>query len=189
LFNGIAQSDELTRVLVSYVVQGDQALMPSLTVRETLRFAAMMRLPRYMDKEAKLERAGYVIQQLGLEACADTVIGSPGSNIGISDGQRRRVSIGVQILTDPKILVLDEPTLGLDSQAARGVINILHSLAQEGRTIICTLSQSPSDFFPKFGSILLLAKGGKLVYEGGAEKMLTYFEEIGQPCPVHISPR
>ena len=97
-------SDSVVRSLCSYVTQDDDALLPSLTVRETLRFAAGLRLPKWMSSGEKIRRAEEVILKMGLKDCADNLIGSEFVK-GISGGERRRVAIGVQILTEPKILL------------------------------------------------------------------------------------
>lgn len=104
LFNGTLPSDSVVRSLCSYVTQDDDALLPSLTVRETLRFAAGLRLPKWMSTNEKMRRAEDVLLKMGLKDCADNLIGSEFVK-GISGGERRRVTIGVQILTEPKILL------------------------------------------------------------------------------------
>jgi ABC-type multidrug transport system ATPase subunit len=187
LFNNVIPSDSVVRALTSYVVQDDTALLPSLTVRETLHFAATIRLPAHMTRPAKLARAEKVLAQLGLRHCADTLVGSEFVK-GISGGERRRVSIAVQILTDPKVLMLDEPSSGLDAATAHGMMELLQALAMEGRTIICTVHQSRSDLFPLFGNLLLLANGGRMVYSGKAEEMVSYFQGVGYPCPTFANP-
>lgn len=140
-----------------------------------------------MTKAQKIARAEEVLSQLGLRHCADTLIGSEFVK-GISGGERRRVSIAIQILTDPKILMLDEPSSGLDANTAHGVMELLQALAQEGRTIVCTIHQSRSDIFPLFGNLLLLANGGRMIYSGKAKDMIQYFEGIGYPCPTFANP-
>jgi len=186
LFNNTSPSDSVIRALTSYVVQDDTALLPSLTVRETLHFAAIIRLPRHMTKFQKVARAEQVLSQLGLRHCADTLVGSEFVK-GISGGEKRRVSIAIQILTDPKILMLDEPSSGLDANTAHGMMELLQALAKEGRTIICTIHQSRSDLFPLFGNLLLLANG-RMIYSGKAENMMEYFEAAGYPCPTFANP-
>jgi ABC-type multidrug transport system ATPase subunit len=187
LFNNALPSDNVIRALTSYVVQDDSALLPSLTVRETLHFAAIIRLPQHMTKSQKLARAEEVLSLLGLKHCADTLVGSEFVK-GISGGERRRVSIAIQILTDPKILMLDEPSSGLDANTAHGMMELLQALAEEGRTIICTIHQSRSDLFPLFGNLLLLAHGGRMAYSGKASEMVEYFTEAGYPCPTFANP-
>ena len=187
LFNNAIPSDDVIRSLTSYVVQDDTALLPSLTVRETLHFAAIIRLPPHLSKSQKLARAEEVLSQLGLNHCADTLIGSEFVK-GISGGEKRRVSIAIQILTDPKILMLDEPSSGLDANTAHSVMELLQGLAKEGKTIICTIHQSRSDLFPLFGNLLLLANGGRMIYSGKGMDMMQYFNNIEYQCPTFANP-
>ncbi|GMG13582.1 unnamed protein product [Aspergillus oryzae] len=100
------------RAMCSYVSQSDN-LQPFLTVRETLLFAAGLRLPRWITKEQRYSKVDSIIRTMGLTSCAETIVGDRKQK-GISGGEKRRVSIGIQLLTDPRILILDEPTSGLD---------------------------------------------------------------------------
>ena len=104
-------------------------------IRELLRYSALLRLPRTMTKEAKLARVEKVMRQLNLIKCGDTRVGVPGVTRGISGGERRRVSIGLELLVNPRLLFLDEPTSGLDSTMAEQVVTILRNLARQGRTV------------------------------------------------------
>jgi ABC-type multidrug transport system ATPase subunit len=185
--NGKIPSENVWRAVSSYVVQKDASLIPSLTVRETLNFAAVLRLPQGMDNSAKIAKAEYVMNQLGLAKCADVLVGS--STIrGISGGERRRVGIAVQILSNPTVLILDEPTSGLDGSTAAGVMDMLFRLADEGRTVICTLHQTSSKLFPNFGNLLLLAQGGRMLYSGKAQNMIEYFDSVGYQFPPDTNP-
>lgn len=186
-FNGAVPSDSVIRSVCSYVCQDDDALLPSLTVRETLRFSAGLRLPAFMTPAQKNQRAEEVLMKLGLKDCADNLIGSDTVK-GISGGEKRRVSIAVQILTDPRVLLLDEPTSGLDAFTASSIMEVLQGLAQEGRTLILTIHQSRSDIFQTFGNVLLLARGGAPVYAGNASGLLPYFSERGYICPTTTNP-
>ncbi|WEW60487.1 hypothetical protein PRK78_005974 [Emydomyces testavorans] len=187
LYNGSLPSENLIRAISSFVMQDDDALMPSLTVRESLRFAAGLRLPSWMSKEEKNQSAEDILLKMGLKDCADNLIGN---NLikGISGGEKRRVTIAIQILTDPKVLLLDEPTSGLDSFTATSIIEVLNGLAAEGRTLVLTIHQSRSDLFQYFSNILLLARGGHLVYAGRGPEMLPHFEQLGYPCPTATNP-
>ncbi|KAI1331558.1 ABC transporter [Xylariaceae sp. FL0255] len=187
LFNDAAPSVSVIRSVVSYVCQDDDALLPSLTVRETLRFSAGLRLPPWMSKQEKNRRAEEVLLKVGLKDCADNLIGSDLVK-GISGGEKRRVSIAVQILTDPRILLLDEPTSGLDAFTANSIMEVLNGLANEGRTVILTIHQARTDLFKNFGNILLLAGGGAPTYSGPARHMLNYFDGLGYQCPQHTNP-
>lgn len=186
-FNGAEPSDSVVRSVCSYVCQDDDALLPSLTVRETLHFAAGLRLPRFLSRAEKNARAEAVLLKMGLKDCADNLVGNELVK-GISGGEKRRVTIAVQILTDPRILLLDEPTSGLDAFTASSILEVLRGLAAEGRTLILTIHQARSDSFGCFGNVLLLARGGKQVYSGAAGAMLPYFGKLGRECPRNTNP-
>jgi len=187
LYNGAEPSESVIRSVNSFVTQDDDALMPSLTVRESLRFAAGLRLPSWMSREDKNRRAEEILFKMGLKECADNLIGSELIK-GISGGEKRRVTIAIQILTDPKVLLLDEPTSGLDAFTAMSIIEVLQSLAAEGRTLIMTIHQSRSDLFAHFSQILLLARGGHPVYAGPGQQMLAHFAASGHECPRSTNP-
>lgn len=187
LFNGAEPSPSVLRSVAAFVVQDDDALMASLTVKETLHFSALIRLPEWMSKEEKIRKADEVMVKLGLRDVANNVIGNDLKK-GISGGEKRRVSIAIQILTDPKILFLDEPTSGLDAFTALSIIEVLQALAEEGRTVIMTVHQARSDIFPHFGNVLLLARGGSPVYAGRGVDMLDHFASLGYECPSATNP-
>ncbi|KAI5306170.1 hypothetical protein KEM56_002009 [Ascosphaera pollenicola] len=126
LYDGSVPSHSVLKLVTSFVTQDDDALMASLTVRETLRFAAGLRLPPWMSKKEKHRRAEDILLRMGLKSCADNLIGSEFVK-GISGGEKRRVGIAVQILTDPKVLLLDEPTSGLDAFTAASIIEVLRN--------------------------------------------------------------
>jgi len=140
-----------------------------------------------MSRTEKTRRAEEVLLKMGLKDCADNIIGSDLKK-GISGGEKRRVSIAVQILTDPKVLLLDEPTSGLDAFTATSILDVLSTLANEGRNIIMTIHQARSDVFTKFDNILLLARGGAQVYFGKGSAMLPHFSKLGYECPTTTNP-
>lgn len=187
LYNGAVPSETVIRSVTSFVTQDDDALMPSLTVRESLRFAAGLRLPNWMSRDEKNRRAEDILYKMGLKECADNMIGSELIK-GISGGEKRRVTIAIQILTDPKVLLLDEPTSGLDAFTAMSIIEVLQGLAAEGRTLIMTIHQSRSDLFNHFSQVLLLARGGYPVYAGPGQQMLPHFAGLGHQCPQTTNP-
>ena len=104
-----------------------------MTVRECLEFAAKLKLPGTL--ESKLARVDEIIAELRLGKCATTKIGGPLIK-GVSGGERKRTSIGVELITDPNLIFLDEPTTGLDSFTATSVMETLKDLAKSGRTIV-----------------------------------------------------
>lgn len=187
LFNGASPSDGVVRSICAYVCQDDDSLLPCLTVRENLHFAAGLRLPTHLTKQEKIRRAESVMLKMGLRDCADNLVGS---NLikGISGGEKRRVTIAIQILTEPRVLILDEPTSGLDAFTACSILDVLRGLAAEGRTLILTIHQSRSDLFKHYGNILLLARGGSPVYAGKGSLMLPHFASLGFTCSPTINP-
>jgi ABC-type multidrug transport system ATPase subunit/ABC-type multidrug transport system permease subunit len=187
LLNGTEVTNAVLRSVSAYVPQDDAGLLPLLTVRETLRFAARMRLPTHLTKTQRRERVDSLISDLGLKACADTVVGNELVR-GISGGERRRVSIAIQILADPLILLLDEPTSGLDSVTASSIIDVLEDLALRGCTIIFALHQPQTEWLSRFDTTLLLSKGGKVAYTGATDKMLDHFADLGVTCPQYENP-
>lgn len=186
-FNGAIPSEKVVRSICSYVCQDDDALLPYLTVRENLHFAAGLRLPAHLSKDQKQQRAESVLLKMGLRDCADNLIGSEVVK-GISGGEKRRVTIAIQILTDPRVLFLDEPTSGLDAFTASSIIEVLRGLAEEGRTLVLTVHQSRSDLFQYFHNVLLLARGGHSVYAGKGSSMLSHFASLGFDCPTTTNP-
>lgn len=186
-YNGAIPSEKVVRSICSYVCQDDDALLPYLTVRENLHFAAGLRLPAHLSKDEKQQRAESVLLKMGLRDCADNLVGSDVVK-GISGGEKRRVTIAIQILTDPRILFLDEPTSGLDAFTASSIIEVLRGLAEEGRTLVFTVHQSRSDLFQYFHNVLLLARGGHSVYAGKGSTMLSHFASLGFSCPSTTNP-
>jgi ABC-type multidrug transport system ATPase subunit len=183
----IKYNDNLNKKKIGYVMRKDY-LLPNLTVRETLQYAALLRLPKNISKKEKLQLVEDIISELRLSDCADTYIGGGlGEKKGISGGERRRVSIGIQILTNPNLLLLDEPTSGLDSFTAHRMMETLISLAKSNKTIICTIHQPRSNIFKMFDLVMLLSKG-YIVYYGRAEHIISYFSSLNYECSLHVNP-
>uniref|UniRef100_A0A671MN50 ABC transporter domain-containing protein n=1 Tax=Sinocyclocheilus anshuiensis TaxID=1608454 RepID=A0A671MN50_9TELE len=181
-------------LMSAYVVQ-DDILMGTLTVRENLLFSGNLRLPRKQystaDKKKKVES---IIQELGLEDCADTKIGTEFIR-GVSGGERKRCSIGMELITSPTLLFLDEPTTGLDSNTANSII-YLHNLcclitrrmlSRGGRTIIFSIHQPRYSIFRLFDHLTLLHKR-ETIYAGPAGKAMDYFQSLGYICEAFNNP-
>ncbi|GMI83244.1 Arabidopsis thaliana ATP-binding cassette G25, ATP-binding casette G25 [Hibiscus trionum] len=158
-------------------VTQDDVLYPHLTVRETLVFCSLLRLPKTLSTKEKISVAETVLSELGLSKCEDTIIGNSFIR-GISGGERKRVSIAHEMLINPSLLILDEPTSGLDSTAAHRLVSILGSLAQKGKTIVTSMHQPSSRVYQLFDSVLVLSEGRSLYFGKGSEAM-GYFESIG----------
>lgn len=169
----------------AYVMQQD-VLLPTLTVRETLRYSANLRLPPDVSAEDRLRVVEEVIRELGLKECADTRIGN-NEHRGCSGGEKRRVSIGVQLLANPSVLFLDEPTTGLDATSAYQLIQTLKKLAHKGRTIITTIHQPRSEIWDLFDNLIVLTRGSP-VYSGSVKDCLPWLDGLGFQLPPFVNP-
>ncbi|KAF0973210.1 hypothetical protein FDP41_008417 [Naegleria fowleri] len=172
---------------LSAFVQQDDVLMGNLSVRETLRYAALLRLPKTISWKEKIERVESIMDELGLLKSANTKVGTPGLTKGISGGERKRLSIAIELLTQPSILFLDEPTSGLDAATAYSVMKTIIKIAKGGRAVILTIHQPRSNIYELFDKLLLLARG-KVAYFGPAKDATQYFAQIGYPCPKQYNP-
>ncbi|GFF23501.1 ABC transporter CDR4 [Aspergillus udagawae] len=174
-----------------YVQQQDLHLHTT-TVREALRFSALLRQPAHVPRQEKIDYVEEVIKLLGMESYADAVVGVPGEGLNVE--QRKRLTIGVELAAKPQLLLfLDEPTSGLDSQTSWSILDLIDTLTKHGQAILCTIHQPSAMLFQRFDRLLFLAKGGKTVYFGDiGEKSSTlssYFERNGAPkLPADANP-
>ncbi|XP_073044428.1 ABC transporter G family member 6-like [Primulina eburnea] len=180
--NGEVLESKLLKVISAYVMQ-DDLLFPMLTVEETLMFSAEFRLPGNMSKSRKRARVEALIDQLGLRTAARTVIGDEGRR-GVSGGERRRVSIGTDIIHDPILLFLDEPTSGLDSTSAYMVVKVLQRIAQSGSIVIMSIHQPSYRILSLLDRLIILSRG-QTVYSGSPRILPQFFEEFGKPIPLN----
>ncbi|KAF0713025.1 hypothetical protein As57867_004542, partial [Aphanomyces stellatus] len=171
--NGYALNRQAFNGVSGYCEQTDMHETTS-TVREAFLFSAALRLPN--DTTAG-QRAGFVddiLDVLELNAKANM------QYLTLSQGERKRVTIGVELLSNPSILFLDEPTTGLDSRAATIVMECVKRIAQSGRTVVCTIHQPSTVLFELFDKLLLLKTGGQMVFFGDlgheSSNLLGYFE-------------
>lgn len=175
---------ELSKIS-AYVTQQDNLLISDLTVRETLYYQAILRLPA--DEHPKIPSIiDHLMRQTGLIDCADTPIGRE-SKKGISGGEKRRVSIAIQLLSRPKILFLDEPTSGLDSATSVAILELLKTLASLGTTIVSTIHQPSKAMLDRFDSLTLLAKGGFVIYDGPVSHLNLYLNKKEYVCPPSVN--
>ncbi|KAJ1828818.1 hypothetical protein LPJ73_008497, partial [Coemansia sp. RSA 2703] len=154
----------------------------------TLSYAAKLRLPnRQYNAQQKADRVNTVIRQLRLEAARNTPIGDAATR-GVSGGERKHVSIGTELLTDPRLLFLDEPTSGLDSNSSEMVVELVKKISVEQNTAtIMTIHQPNARIFNIFDKVILLSQG-QLVYFGPTSESINYFAGIGYQCPMHENP-
>lgn len=177
-----------------HIVEQFDYHLPFLTVKETLTFHAQMRLPIQTSPESIQIRVIHVMKQLGLISCASVKVGSS-EHKGISGGEKRRLSIGVQLLSDPRIFLFDEPTSGLDAFTARHIILNLKNLTKRDkhsntsalRTILLSIHQPRYDIFALIDQVILLSRGS-LIWSGHVKDMLAHFSSLNFTCPKLINP-
>lgn len=181
--NGQARNPKSWRRLASYVEQKDE-LDPNLTVEEILRFFTFIKLSgtKY-DKETKERKVEKLIRTLELEAVATHRVTT------LSDGQKKLLSIGIELAGERRIIFLDEPTTGLDSVTSMDIVIMLKKLAEKYRlSIVMTIHQPRSEILEIFDKILLLAQGST-VYYGDLDEILEHLLEFtGTPIPAHENP-
>eukprot|EP00009_Paramoeba_aestuarina_P004200 CAMPEP_0201510384 /NCGR_PEP_ID=MMETSP0161_2-20130828/3093_1 /ASSEMBLY_ACC=CAM_ASM_000251 /TAXON_ID=180227 /ORGANISM="Neoparamoeba aestuarina, Strain SoJaBio B1-5/56/2" /LENGTH=688 /DNA_ID=CAMNT_0047905545 /DNA_START=21 /DNA_END=2087 /DNA_ORIENTATION=- len=191
LMNGKQRNSSFKR-FSAYVTQED-TLLPTLTVYETLMFAVSLgveRDPNLSSAERDVERDSQVldmVHELGLEKTIHSRVGDDEKR-GISGGEKKRLSIGCEMIADPSLLFLDEPTTGLDAYNSHQVVLTLKKLANAGRTVICTLHQPRSSIFALFDNLCCLSEG-RVVYFGPGTGAVPYFEaEILEKCSPFYNP-
>ncbi|KAI3474417.1 hypothetical protein Pfo_029278 [Paulownia fortunei] len=182
--NAITSQGQL-RKICGFVAQED-ILFPLLTVKETLMFSAKFRL-KEMSAPERDDRVEGLMQELGLMHVADSFVGDE-ENRGISGGEKKRVSIGVDVIHDPPILLLDEPTSGLDSSSALQVIELLSSMARaKQRTIVLSIHQ-PSYRILQFIPNFLILSHGSVVHNGSLESLELAITRQGFRIPPQLNP-
>lgn len=170
---------------IAYVMQ-DDSLLGTETPRECLSFSSRMRLPKTVSSSDREQFVTDVINTLHLSKCQDTMVGNALVK-GISGGERKRTSVGVELISNPKLLFLDEPLSGLDSYAAYTLVQALKDLTQSGVPVLCTVHQPSSEIFDMFDDVIML-HDGEVVYHGEVEQLPHHFAELGFPCKKNFNP-
>ncbi|RKP05905.1 hypothetical protein THASP1DRAFT_19180 [Thamnocephalis sphaerospora] len=187
MLNGVEEPLSKYQKLIGFVPQED-VMMRELTVRDILIHSALMRLPKDLPLHAKKKKVLETITYLELGHVMDSAIGDE-SKRGISGGQRKRVNIGMELVANPSVLFLDEPTSGLDSATSYEVCALLRNIAHRQRLTVAAVIHSPSpQAFNQFDDLLVLGKGGRVVYLGPRDQALDYFHRIGFTCPPEDNP-
>ncbi|XP_022872901.1 pleiotropic drug resistance protein 3-like [Olea europaea var. sylvestris] len=154
---------------------------PQITVEESLIFSAWLRLHPQIDSKTKYDFVKEVLETIELDEIKDALVGMPGVS-GLSTEQRKRLTIAVELVANPSIIFMDEPTTGLDARAAAIVMRAVKNVANTGRTIVCTIHQPSIDIFESFNELVLLKAGGRMIYCGplgqDSSKLIEYFEGI-----------
>lgn len=180
--NGVPSKISRYKKLIGYVPQ-DDIVLPELTVFENILHSARIRLPRTWKDEDIISHVECVIDCLELSHVRDSRVGSVGKPI-LSGGQRKRVSIGMELAAAPAAIFLDEPTSGLDATAASSIMKTLKALARLGISVITIIHQPRAEIFEILDNLILLANG-QIIYEGGQKSASDYFGKIGFAFPPH----
>jgi len=157
-----------------------------ITTEEALRTAAALKLPSKMSKEEKEQRVQVLLDAFDLRKCAKTKVGDSRVK-GISGGEKKRLSIAIEVLTGPPLLFLDEPTTGLDAASSLMVVKLLRNLADLGTTVVMVLHQPRASILEFIDTYLILSDGRDVFY-GNLENMIEFFEYVGMPIPLRTNP-
>uniref|UniRef100_H3GDX6 ABC transporter domain-containing protein n=1 Tax=Phytophthora ramorum TaxID=164328 RepID=H3GDX6_PHYRM len=175
LLNGHPATELAIRRATGYCEQMDIHSDAS-TFREALTFSAFLRQGGDVSDSQKYESVNECLELLDLHPIADQIIR------GSSTEQMKRLTIGVELAAQPSVLFLDEPTSGLDARSAKLIMDGVRKVADTGRTIVCTIHQPSGVVFSVFDSLLLLKRGGEMVFFGDlgvkSSNLVSYFESI-----------
>ncbi|KAL7562290.1 hypothetical protein ACA910_014509 [Epithemia clementina (nom. ined.)] len=189
--NGHPQEEETFRRCTGYVEQFDEQ-SEQLTVRETVEFSALLRLDEHDEAVNAESRSKFVDMTLGmleLTPIQNLQVGTDETG-GLSFEQKKRLSIAIELVSNPSILFLDEPTSGLDARAAMIVMRGLRRIAKSGRAVCATIHQPSISIFSDFDSLLLLKRGGEVVFFGdlgeGSTNLITYLERFSATPKIKV---
>ncbi|CAG9129147.1 unnamed protein product [Plutella xylostella] len=180
LVNGRLRDDKWFRRRSCYIMQNDQ-LQDMLTVEESLNVACDLKLGAHVSREQKCRRVVEIVSALGLCSARVTQTRS------LSGGERKRLAIGLELVSDPPVMFLDEPTSGLDSSMSKQIIYLLQLLARQGRTVVITLHQ-PSAVLLQMIDRLYGMVGGRCAYMGSVPMLLPFLEGMNLKSPPFHNP-
>ncbi|KAG6554605.1 hypothetical protein Mapa_003623 [Marchantia paleacea] len=183
--SGFPKNQESFARIAGYCEQTD-IHSSQVTVGESLIYSAWLRLPDEVTNEQRTAFVNEVMQLVELTDLKDALVGVPGQT-GLSTEQRKRLTIGVELVANPSIIFMDEPTSGLDARAAAIVMRTVRNTVDTGRTVVCTIHQPSIEIFEAFDELLLMKRGGRLIYAGHLGKMsrdlIEYFETTVPSIP------
>ncbi|KDP40864.1 hypothetical protein JCGZ_24863 [Jatropha curcas] len=178
--SGFPKNQETFARISGYCEQTD-IHSPQVTVRESLIYSAFLRLPKEVSDKEKMVFVEEVMELVELTNLRHALVGLPGIT-GLSTEQRKRLTIAVELVANPSIIFMDEPTSGLDARAAAIVMRTVRNTVDTGRTVVCTIHQPSIDIFEAFDELVLMKRGGQLIYSGPlgqhSHKVIEYFEAI-----------
>ncbi|KAK9282777.1 hypothetical protein L1049_010998 [Liquidambar formosana] len=177
--------NQATFARVSGYCEQNDIHSPHVTVYESLVYSAWLRLASDVKKETKKACSFMFVEEVmelvELNPLRDALVGLPGVD-GLSTEQRKRLTIAVELVANPSIIFMDEPTSGLDARAAAIVMRTVRNTVDTGRTVVCTIHQPSIDIFEAFDELLLMKRGGQVIYAGPlgrqSHKLVEYFEAI-----------
>lgn len=154
---------------------------PHVTVYESLVYSAWLRLSHDSNTQTRKMFVEEVMELVELKPLRNALVGLPGVD-GLSTDQRKRLTIAVELVANPSIIFMDEPTSGLDARAAAIVMRTVRNTVDTGRTVVCTIHQPSIDIFEAFDELLLMKRGGQVIYSGplghNSNKLVEYFEAV-----------
>ncbi|GLJ30759.1 hypothetical protein SUGI_0609870 [Cryptomeria japonica] len=184
--SGYPKKQETFARISGYCEQND-IHSPNLTIYESLVYSAWLRLPQDVDKRTRMMFVQEVMELVELTSQRNALVGLPGLT-GLSTEQRKRLTIAVELVANPSIIFMDEPTSGLDARAAAIVMRTVRNTVDTGRTVVCTIHQPSIDIFEAFDELLLMKRGGQVIYAGplgrNSHKLIEYFEAVGGVPPI-----
>ncbi|CAN6293402.1 unnamed protein product [Urochloa humidicola] len=177
LINGIPESMQSYKKIIGFVPQ-DDIVHGNMTVEENLWFSSSCRFSKGMSRSDRVRVLERVIGSLGLQEIRNSLVGTVEKR-GISGGQRKRVNVGIEMVMEPSLLILDEPTTGLDSASSQLLLRALRHEALEGVNVCAVVHQPSYTLFNMFDDFVLLARGGLIAYHGPVSEVEMYFAGLG----------
>ncbi|XP_049763959.1 ATP-binding cassette subfamily G member 4-like [Schistocerca cancellata] len=180
LVNGKPRNLQSFRRVSCYVMQED-ILQPNLKLIEAMMVAARLKLDPDLTEHQRRAVVDEVLTALGLSHCSGTFTDK------LSGGERKRFSIAQELVNNPSVIFIDEPTTGLDHQASSLCVRLLKQLAHQGCTIICSIHQPGAAVLKQFDQLYVMTTG-RCAYQGATNRLLPFLDAVGFECPVHYNP-